>query len=136
MNRLCVPLASIVVTLGSAQAAHAADPGECFPTCPAVPDEPAPPLDLCRHAIVREGVRLDVKMRPIREVIHIVQNPTGFVIKTVGEQTGVHVPPWVPYVVDPRGAIRAKAVEVIRNEVKKSMGLANDCRAQDYSAVT
>ena len=104
--------------------------------------EPAAPVNLCTHAMVREGVHLDQKTRPIRELIGIAKNPTGFVIRQVSEHV-VHIPPWVKYAVDPRGAIRAKAIDLVRTEMKKSLGIANDCREEaadaepgDYSAMT
>jgi len=137
MRKIGLTVFSAAMLLGVAGTAAAHETGDCFPLCAEapLPEEPPVPLNLCDVALVREGVRLEQKMRPVREVVDAVQNPTGFVIKQVSAHV-VHIPAWVGYAIDPRGAVRAKVIETVRNEVKKSTGLANGCRDADYSAVT
>ena len=137
MRKIGLTVLSAALLLGPAGIAAAHETGDCFPLCAQAPLPEGPPaaLDLCEHALVREGVRLEQKMRPVREVVNAVQNPTGFVIRQVSAHV-IHVPPWVGYAIDPKGAVRAKVIATIRDEVRKSTGLANGCRDAGYSAMT
>ena len=122
-------------------AAMAHETGDCFPLCAAAPQEAPRAGNLCEHAIVREGVRIERETRPLRDVVNAVQDPAGFVIGQVSAHV-VPIPRWVGYVLNPRGAVRAKVFETVRDELKKSTGLASECREAeapeeaDYSAIT
>lgn len=108
-------------------AAHAQDSG-CFPECREAPAAvELPRLELCRHSAVREAVRIERDLKPVREIYDIATNPTGFVIRQVSEQAGIKIPKWVGYAMDPQGSLRAGALKRVRAEVKKNAGLANDC---------
>jgi hypothetical protein len=101
---------------------------DCFPLC-ARPAPVAPPQSgegLCQFAAVREAARIDHDLKPVKRIVGIVTNPTGFAIKQVNDHV-VHIPPWVGYAMDPRGAIRAKVVDLARDRVKRAAGLQNDC---------
>jgi len=111
----------------AAPIAHA-DEFECFPLC----EQQAAAqkkLNLCESAAVREVARVDQKLKPVKQVYDIATNPAGYAIKLVSENV-VHIPPWLGYAMDPRGAIRAKVIERVRDEVKKEVGLRNDCAAE------
>ena len=127
-------VAPIVASLALAVAAGTAhaDAYDCFPAC--APEAPPETLQLCEHALVREAVRIDVETRPIREVIGIVANPTGFVLKQVDEHI-VHIPKWVGYAIDPKGALRAEVLKRARHEARKAAGVENDCREPEESEV-
>jgi hypothetical protein len=86
----------------------------------------AKPLDLCSYGAVREVAKVDRELKPVKEVVGIVTNPEGFVLHEV-DQYVVHIPPWVGYALNPKGAIRAKLVDMARTEMKKSVGLGNEC---------
>jgi hypothetical protein len=137
MRKIGLTVFAAGMLLGVAGTAAAHETGDCFPLCAQapLPEEPPVPLNLCEHAIVREGVRLEQKLRPVREVVNAVQDPAGFVIRQVSVHV-VHIPAWVGYAIDPRGAVRAKVMGTLRDELKKSTGLANECRETDYSAMT
>ena len=101
---------------------------DCFPQC----DRPAPVAPpksgegLCQFAVVREAAHIDHDLKPVKRIVGIVTNPTGFAIQQVNDHV-VRIPPWVGYAMDPRGAIRAKVVDLARDQVKKAAGLQNDC---------
>jgi hypothetical protein len=136
MRKIGLTIFATGMLLGVAGTAAAHETGDCFPLCAQAPLPEEPPvLNLCEHAIVREGVRLEQKLRPVREVVNIVQDPAGFVIRQVSAHV-VPIPAWVGYAIDPRGAVRAKVMGTLRDEVKKSTGLASECRDADYSAMT
>ncbi len=134
-------ISAAMLAASSGTLAH--ETGDCFPVCapPSAGADAAVPLNLCEHAIVREGLRFEQETRPIREMVNAVQDPTGFVIRQVSAHV-FPIPRWVGYVVDPKGAVRAKLIQTVRDEMKQSLGLANDCReaetseAADYSAIT
>jgi len=101
---------------------------DCFPQC-ARPAPVVPPQSgegLCQFAAVREAARIDHELKPVKRLVGIVTNPTGFAIQQVSDHV-VHIPAWVGYAMDPRGAIRAKVVDLARDQVKKAAGLQNDC---------
>ncbi len=101
---------------------------DCFPQC-ARPEAVAPPQSgegLCQFGVVREAARINRDLAPVKRIVGIVTNPTGFAIKQVNDHV-VHIPAWVGYAMDPRGAIRAKVVDLARDQVKKAAGLQNDC---------
>ena len=118
-------LAALLIT-GVACAAQA-DTYDCFPAC-ADPSAMAAPLSLCENRVVREAVRIDVETRPIREVVGTVTDPTGFVLKQVNDHV-VHIPKWVGFAIDPKGALRAEAMKRIRDEAKRATGLEHDCQS-------
>jgi len=124
-------LVTVSILAAASPSAFAQD-SDCFPACaeaqPAAVSTPA--LDLCRHGAVREAVRIEKDLRPVKELYGIAINPTGFVIKQVSERTGVRVPKWVGYAMDPKGAVRNKVMERVRAEAKKATGLGHDCAAE------
>jgi hypothetical protein len=91
-------------------------------------------VDLCRHEAVREAIRIEHDLRPVKEIYDIATNPTGFVIKTVGNEVGIRIPKWVGYAIDPRGAVRAEVMKRARAQLKKSAGLQDDCAVRAESA--
>ena len=122
MKRLTVTLAPALLL---ASTLTFADDLDCFPMCQA-PD-PAP-IRLCEHAAVREVARIDRELAPVKKLYDIAKNPTGFAIHEVGERAGVHVPEWVGLALDPRGYVRGLVLDRARLELKKAVGLENDCR--------
>ena len=101
---------------------------DCFPQC-ARPAPIAPAQSsagLCQFGVVREAARIDHDLKPVKRIVGIVTNPTGFALKQVNDHV-VRIPPWVGYAMDPRGAIRAKVMNLARDQVKKATGLQNDC---------
>jgi hypothetical protein len=90
-------------------------------------------VDLCRHEAVREAIRIEHDLRPVKEIYDIATHPTGFVIKTVGNEVGIRIPKWVGYAIDPRGAVRAEVMKRAR-PAEEVRGLQNDCAAQAESA--
>src|SRR5687768_17547524 len=100
MKRPLALLASASLMTGAAPAW--ADAYDCFPVC-ATPSEKL--MNLCDNALVREGARFDAEFAPAKEVYGIVTNPTGFVLKQVSEHV-VPLPKWLPYAIDPRGAVK------------------------------
>lgn len=102
-----------------------------FASGAALADEASPAgVDLCRHGAVREAIRLEHDLRPVKELYDIATNPTGFVIKTVTREAGIKIPRFVGYAMDPQGSLRASAMKRVRNEVRKQTGLQDDCRAE------
>jgi hypothetical protein len=128
MKRMQMTLAAAIVLATLPVAA--ADSTECSGSCDS--RETAPPattaIDLCKYGAVREVARIDHDLQPVKDVVGIVTNPTGFVIREV-DQHVVHIPVWVGYALDPKGAIRAKAMDFVRREAKKSVGLQSECRS-------
>ena len=113
--------------LAAATLAHA-DAYDCFPECtPAADEAPRPALHLCDYAAVREAARVNESLRPVKEAYEIVVNPTGYAIHLVDAHV-VHIPKWVGFAMDPKGAIRAKAIAYVRDQAKANVGLADECR--------
>jgi hypothetical protein len=83
-------------------------------------------LNLCSHQAVREVARLNNELKPVKELYAIATNPTGFALKQVNDHV-IHIPKWVHYAMDPQGAIRAKLMDRARAELKKHVGLKNEC---------
>jgi hypothetical protein len=108
-----------------------ADAYDCFPLCPEAAQTAAvqAPLNLCDHAAVREVAKLDNDLAPVKRIYSIAMNPTGFALEQVSEHV-VHIPPWVGYVANPQGAIRAKVMDTVRKQVKKQVGLQDSCATQ------
>jgi hypothetical protein len=100
---------------------------------PATEAPVAKPLDLCSYGAVREVAKIDRDLKPVKEIVGIVTNPEGFVLHEV-DQYVVHIPPWVGYALNPRGAIRAKLVDMVRTEAKKSVGLETECASAPAKA--
>jgi hypothetical protein len=105
------------------------DQYDCFPICPR-PAVEQPRINLCEHRAVREVARIDRQLAPVKEAVDIATNPTGFALKQVDKRI-VHIPPWVGYAMDPKGTIKAKVVERVRNEMKKEVGLQHECADED-----
>jgi hypothetical protein len=91
--------------------------------------EPAGHVNLCEHKAVREVARLDRDLRPLKEVVGYATNPTGFALKMVNDHV-VHIPKWVGIAMDPKGYVRGKAIDYVRNEAKKAVGVDKDCAAE------
>jgi len=87
---------------------------------------PAGAIDLCAHKAVREVARIDNDLKPVKQIYGIVTNPTGFALKQVNDHM-VHIPAWVGYAIDPRGAVRAKVMDMARTELKRQVGLRDGC---------
>lgn len=130
MNRTLAAL--IAATLATTAFSARADAYDCFPLCPEAAQETAakPALNLCDHAAVREVAKVDRDLAPVKRIYSIATNPTGFAIHEVSERTGVHIPAWVGYVADPKGAIRSKVMEKVRDEAKKQVGLKDSCATE------
>lgn len=90
-------------------------------------------LNLCSHQAVREVARLNNELKPVKDLYGIVTNPTGFALKQLNDHV-IHIPKWVHYAMDPQGAIRAKVLGRARDELKKHVGLKNEC-ADELEAV-
>ena len=114
-----------------------ADSFDCFPMCAedaAVAAAKAQaaytkPLNLCENATVREVAKIDNCLAPAKKLYSIATNPEGFALQQVSEHI-VHLPPWVNYVANPRGALRAKAIDMVRYQAKKQVGLQDECKAE------
>jgi hypothetical protein len=130
MNRTLAALIAPVLA-ATALSAHA-DAYDCFPLCPEAAQQAATqaPLNLCDHAAVREAAKVDRKLAPVKRLYSIATNPTGFAIEQVSDRTGVHIPAWVGYVADPKGAIRSKVMEKARELAKKEVGLQDSCATE------
>ncbi len=130
-------LALIAPVMALAALPARADSFDCFPMCAedaAVAAAQAQlaitkPVNLCENETVREVAKIDNRLAPVKRLYSIATNPTGFAIQQVSEHV-VHIPPWVSYVADPRGALRAKLIEKVRYEAKKQVGLQNSCSAE------
>ena len=118
--------------LGIASTAHAQET-DCFPTCAQTPtDEPdaGSTAGLCRHRAVREALRVERDLAPVKKVVNAVTNPTGFVLEQVSEHV-VHIPAWVGYAMDPRGALRSAVMKRVREEARKAVGVEKGCVAEE-----
>jgi hypothetical protein len=87
-------------------------------------------LELCQHRVVREALGVERKLKPAKEIVDAVQNPAGFALKLVDKHV-IHIPAWVGYAMNPQGAIRAKVIDRVRQEVKKSAGIDKGCVPQE-----
>ena len=128
MNRN-VALAGSLAILCTCTLARA-DAYDCFPLC-APPVEEAPPVaNLCEVGAVREVAHINDRLKPVKELYGIAVNPTGFAVKMV-DQHVVHIPKWVGYAMDPKGAARSMVLDRVRDAAKRQFGLENECRAAD-----
>ena len=121
---LAILSASLLLAAGAARA-------DGVPDLPL--DQEPPPVaervNLCEHRTVREVAKIEKQLRPAKEIVGYVTNPTGFALKMVNDHI-VHIPKWVGIAMDPRGYVRGKAVEYVRKEIKKSVGVDKDCQAE------
>ena len=129
MNKKLALLASALVAC-AATAAHA-DSYDCFPGCGAAGIEPAAEsvINLCENKAVREVARMNAKLKPAKEIYDIAMNPTGYAIRTATRMAGIEVPKIVDYAIDPKGALKAEVMKRVREEAKKRVGLADECKA-------
>ena len=129
MKRTAAVLLPSLALLFAAPASHA-DTYDCFPTCTKTSAPPADRIvNLCEHKAVREIARIDRDLKPVKDVYEIATNPTGFALKMVSEHV-VPIPRWVGYAMDPQGAARAAVMKRARKELKKQVGLQQDCAAE------
>ena len=105
-----------------------ADAYDCFPLCPQPRAEDAPVANLCEVGAVREVARINDRLKPVKELYGIAVNPTGFAVKMVDEHVA-HIPKWVGYAMDPKGAVKAMVIDRVRDAAKQQFGLENECRA-------
>jgi hypothetical protein len=89
----------------------------------------APKANLCEHRAVREVAKLDRDLKPVKDLVGIATNPTGFAIRMVDEHV-VHIPAWVGIAMDPKGYVRGKVVDRVREEAKRAVGVERDCAAE------
>jgi hypothetical protein len=122
MNRI---LAVLVPSLLLATTVAGADDSNAFPPEASAAAESARP-NLCEHRAVREVAKINRDLKPVRELVGIATNPTGFALKMVDRHV-VHIPVWVGIAMDPRGYVRGKAIDLVRDGMKKSVGVARDC---------
>jgi hypothetical protein len=101
---------------------------DCFPACTTIETAPrAPAIDLCRSAVVQEGMKLEARVRPAKQLYEIASDPTGYAIKTVTDAAGIKVPKVVGYALNPKGSLKAEVMKRVRAEAKKQAGLEHDC---------
>ena len=124
---VAAPLAAIL--LASAPAFADADAYDCFPLCQQEQPQAAPKIDLCEHAAVREVAQVNRELAPVKKAVDIALNPEGFALEMVDRHV-VHIPPVVGFAMNPRGTIKAKVMERVRDEVKKEVGLEHECVAE------
>lgn len=86
----------------------------------------APKTNLCEHRAVRDIARIDRDLAPVKQVFEIATNPTGFALKQVNDHV-VHIPAWVGIAMDPKGYVRNKVINHVRNEAKKAVGVEKGC---------
>jgi hypothetical protein len=133
MNKLSRTLITAALLSSGAAFAQHSD-AFCLGNCVLQEAPAAAPLDLCQHRVVREGLVIERKLKPLRDVVGIVQNPTGFVLKQVDAHI-VHIPAWVGYAMDPVGSLRAKAMDRVRKEFRKSAGLEKGCQPREGDTI-
>ena len=87
-------------------------------------------INLCEHKAVQEVARIERDLRPVKELYDIATNPTGFAIKVVSREVGVKIPRWVGFAMDPQGAVRTMVMKEVLKELKRIVGLQDDCAAE------
>jgi hypothetical protein len=121
---LLAPLALVAVTPAFASEI------DCFPACPAVAapvEDSAPAFNACRSKLVQEGVKLDAKLAPARELHAIATDPTGYAIRKATDAAGIKVPKVVGYALDPKGSLRGELARRGREALKRQVGLGHAC---------
>ena len=127
MKRTLAILVPALFLAAAPEARADSDAADCFPLCAAPVEAPAEKLaNLCEHSVVREAARIDRKLAPVKEVVEIATNPTGFALKQVNDHV-VRIPKWVGIAMDPKGYVKNRAVAYVRNEAKKAVGVEKDC---------
>lgn len=128
------PLALLASTALIAAASPAwADAYDCFPCAQPAAQAAESKVNLCDQALVREVAKVDARLAPAKKVYGIVTNPTGFVLEQVSEHV-VPLPKWLPYAIDPKGAVTAAVMKKARKEARKQFGLQDDCRVEIAAA--
>jgi hypothetical protein len=121
---LAILVPSMLIAVQTARA----DQYDSFPLVavePAQAVEAAKP-NLCEHRAVRDIARIDRDLAPVKQVFEIATNPTGFALKQVNDHI-VHIPAWVGIAMDPKGYVRNKVINHVRNEAKKAVGVEKGC---------
>ena len=127
MNR---PLALLVPLVLMAAADARADAIDCFPLpCAHEAEAAKAAVNLCEHRAVRDVARLDAKLQPAKELYAAATNPTGYAIK-LADRHVVRIPKWVGFAMDPERYVRAAAINHVRKELKKQVGLHAGCAAE------
>ena len=119
--------------------------GECFPLCKVpVPvqanveiaiDAKLDPLaveahretgdnlarsESCNAGILKQADDLNVRIKPIKELIGYVRSPQSFAIKLIDKHV-VKIPAWVSIAIDPVGALKNKALDEIKSQARAAM---------------
>lgn len=131
MKRIALLLAPIAVAATGACASEI----DCFPMCP-LAEAPARAFNACEVKLVQEGVKVDAKLKPVKQAYEIATDPTGYAIRTVTEAAGIHVPKVVGYALNPKGSLKAEVVKRLREEARKQVGLEHDCAAEIAAGAT
>ena len=122
MRSLTILSASMLLAAGAARA-------DAMPDLAAEQEPAAERVNLCEHKAVREVAKIDRQLRPAKEFVGYVMNPTGFALKMVNDHV-VHIPKWVGIAMDPKGYVRGKAADYVRKQAKKAVGVDKDCEAE------
>lgn len=129
------------VSIAVAGHAYADGDGGCFPACATAPvaAEAASATHnegpkLCSIPVVSEAMeakaKFDEATKPIKEIVDIVQSPQGFLLKQVDAHV-VKLPKWLPYALDPKGAVKARLITEVKSRTKEAVGLDKACVAPE-----
>lgn len=119
-----IALATVVLAAAPAFASEI----DCFPMCAEA--APPRPINVCEVKLVQEGVKIDARLKPVKEAYEIATDPTGYAIRTVTEAAGIKVPKVVGIALNPKGALKAEVMKRVRDEAKKQVGLKDGCAAE------
>ena len=129
MKRIALALAPVAFAATACLASEI----DCFPMC--AREESAPrAFNACEVKLVQEGVKIDAKLKPVKDVYEIATDPTGYAIRTVTAAAGIKVPKAVGYALNPKGSLKAEVMKRVREEAKKQVGLKDDCAAEIAAA--
>lgn len=129
MKRIALVIAPLAVAASSCFASEI----DCFPMCPEA-GAPVRAVNVCQVKLVQEGVKIDAKLKPVKDVYEIATDPAGYAIRTVTEAAGIHVPKVVGYALNTKGSLKAEVMKRVREEAKKQVGLEDDCREEIAAA--
>lgn len=105
---------------------------DCFPLCEtakvaAAPDAPAKTTCAAKsdapsstQAAVEKIENVNNQLKPIKEIAGYIQSPQSLGLKLVNDHI-VKIPAWVGYAIDPVGAIKNKAMGVVRDRAKTAL---------------
>ena len=89
----------------------------------------------CNAGILKQADDLNVRIKPIKELIGYVRSPQSFAIKLIDKHV-VKIPAWVSFAIDPVGSLKNKALDEVKSPIRDAMKGDFECVAATADEAT